>query len=147
MAQVFTNHESYDGPVYFTKPFLTLPLNVEKVKTVREALKVLVSKNSLEGLHENYQGFGFWYCRIVVSSETQSPREKQYKLFAVVYHEGKNANIGHYVTDAFHVGYNCWKRYDDSLVKTMQEKDVLKPQETRIPHLLFYRKSDMIRTK
>ncbi|XP_074032196.1 ubiquitin carboxyl-terminal hydrolase 10-A-like [Leptinotarsa decemlineata] len=33
-----------------TQPFLTLPLNIEKVKTVREALEVLVSKNILEGV-------------------------------------------------------------------------------------------------
>ncbi|XP_074029497.1 ubiquitin carboxyl-terminal hydrolase 10-like [Leptinotarsa decemlineata] len=83
----------------------------------------------------------------LVLSETQSPTEKQCKLFAVVYHEGKNANIGHYVTDAFHVGHNCWIRYDDSSVKTVQEEYVLKPQGTRVPYLLFYRKSEMIRSK
>ncbi|XP_074026914.1 ubiquitin carboxyl-terminal hydrolase 10-like [Leptinotarsa decemlineata] len=83
----------------------------------------------------------------LVSSETQSSTGKQYNLFAVVNHEGKNANIGHYVTDAFHVSYNCWIRYDDSSVKTVQEEYVLKPQGTRVPHLLFYRKSIMIRSK
>ncbi|XP_074027269.1 ubiquitin carboxyl-terminal hydrolase 10-like [Leptinotarsa decemlineata] len=169
--------------------FLTLPLNIEKVKTVREALKVLVTKNILEGvtsskanekvevweqitlckllviliLHLKFFKYSNDRCTKIIkafdfefdlrfdstliSSETQSPTKKQYKLFTVVYHEGKNANIGHYMTDAFHVGYNCWIRYDDSSVKTVQKEDVSKPQGTRFPHLLFYRKSDMILAK
>ncbi|XP_074041279.1 ubiquitin carboxyl-terminal hydrolase 10-like [Leptinotarsa decemlineata] len=172
-----------------TQPFLTLPLNIEKVKTVREAPEVLVSKKILEGvtssktnekveaweqitlcklpviliLHLKFFKYIDYRCTKIIkafdfefdlkfdstliSSETQSPTERQYKLFAVVYHEGKNANIGHYVTDAFHVGYNCWIRYDDSSVKTVQNEDVLKPQGTQVPYLLFYRKSDIFLSK
>lgn len=33
-----------------TQPFLTLPLNIEKVKTVREAIEALTTKYQLEGL-------------------------------------------------------------------------------------------------
>ncbi|XP_074032161.1 ubiquitin carboxyl-terminal hydrolase 10-like [Leptinotarsa decemlineata] len=182
-------HRNVDHITENTQPFLTLPLNIEKVKTVREALKVLVSKNILEGvtssntkekveaweqitlcklpviliLHLKFFKYSDYRCTKIIkafdfefnlkfyltliSSETQSPTERQYKLFAVVYHEGKNANIGHYVTDAFHVGYNCWIRYDDSSVKTVQNEDVLKPQGTRFPYLLFYKESDMILSK
>ncbi|XP_074028333.1 ubiquitin carboxyl-terminal hydrolase 10-B-like [Leptinotarsa decemlineata] len=156
--------ESFRISIENTQPFLTLPLNIEKVKTVREALKVLVSENKLEGvtsskINERVEAweqitlcklsvililhlkffeysndrcmkiikafdfeFDLKFDSTLISLETQSPIEKQYKLFAVVYHEGKNANIGHYVTDAFHVGYNCWIRYDDSSVKTVQKK-------------------------
>jgi ubiquitin carboxyl-terminal hydrolase 10 len=80
----------------------------------------------------------------LLSSKTQSAKEKQYKLFSVVYHVGKEALKGHYITDAFHVGYNSWLRYDDASVKSVQEENVLKPQGTRVPYLLFYRRCDTI---
>lgn len=75
------------------------------------------------------------------------PKEKQYKLFAVVYHDGKEATKGHYLTDAYHVGYASWLRFDDSSVKTVQEEQVLKPHGTRVPYLLFYRRCDTVRNK
>lgn len=83
----------------------------------------------------------------LLASKPQNQRERQYKLFAVVYHDGKEATKGHYVTDAFHVGYNCWLRYDDASVKTVQEEHVLKPQGSRVPYLLFYRRCDTIKGK
>nr|XP_023020477.1 ubiquitin carboxyl-terminal hydrolase 10-like isoform X2 [Leptinotarsa decemlineata] len=182
-------HRAGDHITENIQPFLTLPLNIENVKTVREALEALVTKNRLEGLtssktneqveaweqvmlcelpvililHLKCFDYSYNGCTKIikalefgidlkidsklVSSKTQSPKEKQYKLFAVVYHDGKEANKGHYVTDAFHVGYNCWLRYDDSSVKTIQEEHLLKPQGTRVPYLLFYRRSDTIRLK
>ncbi|XP_034249638.1 ubiquitin carboxyl-terminal hydrolase 10-like isoform X1 [Thrips palmi] len=68
--------------------------------------------------------------------------QQLYKLFAVVYHDGKEATKGHYVTDAFHVGYNCWIRYDDSSVKVLSEHHVLHPRSPRMPYLLYYRRCD-----
>lgn len=56
-------------------------------------------------------------CAELLSLKTTNAKEKQYKLFAVVYHDGKEATKGHYVTDAFHVGYSSWLRYDDASVK------------------------------
>lgn len=84
-----------------------------------------------------------------MSSKSQNPKDKQYKLFAVVYHDGKEATKGHYITDAFHVGYNSWLRYDDASVKPVQEEQVLKPQGTRVPYLLFYRRRrcDTVKSK
>lgn len=71
-------------------------------------------------------------------------KQKQYKLFAVTYHDGKEATKGHYVTDAFHVGYNGWVRYDDSSLKGISESNVLNPQLPRVPYLLYYRRWDTI---
>ncbi|CAG9761546.1 unnamed protein product [Ceutorhynchus assimilis] len=172
-----------------TQPFLTLPLNIEKVKTVCEALEALTGKYQLEGLtssktneeieawqqvmldelpvilvlHLKCFDFKLDGCTKIVkalefpidlkidakllSSKTTSAKEKQYKLFAIVYHEGKEATKGHYVTDAFHVGYSSWLRYDDASVKPVLEEDVLNPQGTRVPYLLFYRRSDTIRSR
>lgn len=71
-------------------------------------------------------------------------KQKQYKLFAVVYHDGKEASKGHYLTDAYHVGYGGWVRYDDSTVKSVQESQVLHPGGARVPYLLYYRRNDTI---
>lgn len=67
-----------------------------------------------------------------------------YKLFAVVYHDGKEASEGHYLTDVFHVGYSSWIRYDDSSVKAVPESVVLRPRHPRVPYLLYYRRFDTI---
>ncbi|KAG5893174.1 hypothetical protein JTB14_000434 [Gonioctena quinquepunctata] len=182
-------HRTGDLATENIQPFLTLQLNIEKVKTVREALEAIITKNQLEGLTssktneevEAWQqvmldelpvililhlkcfdfkqdgctkiikalefGVDLKIDSKLISSKTQTSKEKQYKLFAVVYHDGKEASKGHYVTDAFHIGYSSWLRYDDSSVKTVQEEHVLKPQGTRVPYLLFYRRSDTIRGK
>ncbi|KAL7298392.1 hypothetical protein TKK_0008731 [Trichogramma kaykai] len=71
-------------------------------------------------------------------------KQKQYKLFAVTYHDGKEATKGHYITDAFHVGYGGWVRYDDSSLKGVSEFSVLNPQSPRVPYLLYYRRCDTI---
>jgi len=72
------------------------------------------------------------------------PKQKQYKLFAVTYHDGKEATKGHYFTDAFHVGYGSWVRYDDQTVKSVTESNVLRPMSPRVPYLLYYRRCDTI---
>lgn len=72
------------------------------------------------------------------------PKQKQYKLFAVTYHDGKEATKGHYFTDAFHIGYGSWVRYDDSAVKSVPESNVLRPTSPRVPYLLYYRRCDTI---
>ncbi|KAL0267386.1 UNVERIFIED_CONTAM: hypothetical protein PYX00_009673 [Menopon gallinae] len=73
-------------------------------------------------------------------------KQKCYKLVAVVYHDGKEASKGHYVTDAYHVGYGCWVRYDDGVVRSVPESHVLKPRLPRVPYLLYYRRTDTIGT-
>ncbi|XP_046480512.1 ubiquitin carboxyl-terminal hydrolase 10 [Neodiprion pinetum] len=78
------------------------------------------------------------------ASKKLSPKQKQYKLFAVTYHDGKEATKGHYVTDAFHVGYGGWVRYDDSSLRGVSERNVLNPLPPRVPYLLYYRRLDTI---
>lgn len=70
--------------------------------------------------------------------------QRKYKLFAVVNHEGKEATKGHYVAYVFHGSYGCWVRYDDSSVKAVPEKLVLKHDPPRVPYLLFYRRADTL---
>jgi ubiquitin carboxyl-terminal hydrolase 10 len=74
-------------------------------------------------------------------------KQRTYKLFAVVYHDGKEASKGHYITDVFHVGYGHWIRYDDSIVKSVSENVVLHPQPPRVPYLLYYRRCDTFGTQ
>ncbi|KAK4872657.1 hypothetical protein RN001_014686 [Aquatica leii] len=83
-------------------------------------------------------------AKLLSSKTNYAAKEKQYKLFAVVYHEGKEATKGHYITDAYHVGYASWLRYDDASVKAIPEEHVLNPLGTRVPYLLFYRRSDSL---
>ncbi|XP_063702716.1 putative mediator of RNA polymerase II transcription subunit 26 isoform X2 [Culicoides brevitarsis] len=83
----------------------------------------------------------------LMSNKTKySQKQRTYKLFAVVYHDGKEASKGHYLTDAFHIGYSSWIRYDDSSVKLVNDNQVLKPIAPRVPYLLCYRRFDTINT-
>lgn len=75
-----------------------------------------------------------------------SLKQRSYKLIAVVYHDGKEATKGHYVTDAYHVGYGCWIRYDDGAVRSVPESHVLRPRPPRVPYLLYYRRGDTVGT-
>lgn len=60
-------------------------------------------------------------------------------------HSGTEAQKGHYITEAYHVGLNKWLRCDDSSVKVTDVNHVLKGGETNmIPYLLFYRRYDTI---
>ncbi|CAB4069129.1 USP10 [Lepeophtheirus salmonis] len=44
-------------------------------------------------------------------------KQRQYKLFGVVYHNGGEATKGHYVTDVYHTGLSTWLRCDDCTIK------------------------------
>lgn len=80
----------------------------------------------------------------ILSSKKYNAKQRQYRLFAVVYHDGKEASKGHYITDVYHTGYLSWIRYDDSTVKRVGEKNVLHPHMPRVPYLLYYQRSDTI---
>jgi len=69
-------------------------------------------------------------------------RQRQYKLFAVVYHDGKEANKGHYVTEVHHTGMGSWLRYDDSVVNRVSDSLLFKYSLPRMPYLLLYRRAD-----
>lgn len=178
------------------QPFFTLPLDIEKVSSVKEALDQLVLREGLEGvtstktneeteayqtvtieelpyvllLHLKCFDYKLQSCmkiqkpiefnvtlnldsKLLSSSKskklgpTSGQRNKQYKLFAVVYHDGKEASKGHYITDVFHVGYSGWIRYDDSNVRFVPENEVLHPKPPRVPYILYYRRADTIVSK
>ncbi|ALC43495.1 CG32479 [Drosophila busckii] len=80
----------------------------------------------------------------ILGSKKTSQKQRAYRLFAIVYHDGKEASKGHYITDVFHTGYNSWLRYDDSSVKPIAEKLVLQPHTPRVPYLLYYRRCDTL---
>lgn len=72
------------------------------------------------------------------------PKQRSYKLFAVVYHNGKEASLGHYVTNVYHSGLG-WLHCDDSLIKSMTENMVLTHSAANsVPYILFYRRGDTV---
>lgn len=81
----------------------------------------------------------------MLSSKRYNNKRKQYRLFAVVYHDGKDSSEGHYITDVYHTGYSNWIRYDDSTVRHVTENQVLHPPSPRVPYLLYYQRCDTIR--
>lgn len=46
----------------------------------------------------------------MASKQKYTSKQRLYKLFAVVYHEGVEAVKGHYLTDTYH-GQAGWIRY------------------------------------
>ncbi|GIY14858.1 ubiquitin carboxyl-terminal hydrolase 10 [Caerostris darwini] len=71
----------------------------------------------------------------------KSQRAQQYKLFAVMYHDGEEAVKGHYISDVFNHGSQTWIRCDDRTVTAVEEEEVLSYNPPRVPYLLFYQKS------
>ena len=61
-----------------------------------------------------------------------------------MYHVGRESTKGHYVTDAYHPGYQQWLRYDDSTVSAVAESAVLKPEPPLVPYILFYSRLDTV---
>lgn len=79
----------------------------------------------------------------ILSAECRAnTKQRQYKLFSVVYHNGREATKGHYVTDIFHTGYSSWLHCDDSTVSPTCEQSVLSPSPTSAPYILLYRRGD-----
>ena len=76
-------------------------------------------------------------CRVDTTA-----RSRQYELFSVVYHNGREATQGHYVTDVFHQGHSSWLHCNDSIVKTKTKEQVLAPSFLSTPYILFYRRRD-----
>ena len=69
-------------------------------------------------------------------------KQRQYKLFSVVYHNGCEATKGHYVADVYHTGLSTWLRCDDSNVKTVSEITVRAHDKNSVAYILFYRRCD-----
>lgn len=78
----------------------------------------------------------------ILSGKTNGHFKRQYRLFAVVYHEGKEISYGHYVADTFHAHLRTWLRFDDAKLKEVPLESVLSPKGDQVPYLLFYRRCD-----
>lgn len=81
----------------------------------------------------------------VLSAECRAAttaKHRQYKLFSVVCHNGREATKGHYVTDVFHTGYSTWLHCDDGIVQPTAEELVVDPGSNSTPYILFYRRGD-----
>jgi ubiquitin carboxyl-terminal hydrolase 10 len=57
----------------------------------------------------------------VASLGSNMPR---YRLFAVVYHHGKNAGVGHYTVDVRRQDGSQWIRFDDTKIEPIRAEDV-----------------------
>jgi len=75
---------------------------------------------------------------------TTTAKHRQYKLFSVVCHNGREATKGHYVTDVFHTGYSTWLHCDDGIVQPTAEELVVAPGSNSTPYILFYRRGDTL---
>uniref|UniRef100_A0A672NM91 Ubiquitin carboxyl-terminal hydrolase n=1 Tax=Sinocyclocheilus grahami TaxID=75366 RepID=A0A672NM91_SINGR len=173
------------------QPFFTLQLDIqsEKIRTVQEALEVLVARESVQGyttkskqeieisrrvtLEElppvlvlHLKRFVFektggcqklvknidYPVDLEISKDLLSPGvrgktlkgQRNYRLFAVVYHHGNSATGGHYTTDVFHIGLNGWLRIDDQAVKIINQHQVVKQTAERTAYLLYYRRVDLL---
>jgi ubiquitin carboxyl-terminal hydrolase 10 len=85
--------------------------------------------------------------KAVLSAECRaatSARQRQYRLYSVVCHNGREATKGHYVTDVFHPGYATWLHCDDGTVQPTAEELVLAPSASSTPYILFYRRGDTL---
>lgn len=51
---------------------------------------------------------------LLASKNKYQAKQKQYKLFAVIYHDGKDASKGHYIADIWNGAQTTWLRYDDA---------------------------------
>jgi len=78
----------------------------------------------------------------VASKSKYTTKQRQYKLFGVVYHNGREATKGHYVADVYHTGYASWLHCDDSIIKPTAEQLVTQPAPNSVPYILFYRRGD-----
>jgi len=78
----------------------------------------------------------------VPSKSKYTSKQRQYKLFGVVYHNGREATKGHYVTDVYHTGYASWLHCDDSIIQPTAEQLVTSPNPSSTPYILFYRRGD-----
>ncbi|XP_042905578.1 ubiquitin carboxyl-terminal hydrolase 10 [Parasteatoda tepidariorum] len=72
------------------------------------------------------------------SDVKKSHRNRVYKLFAVMYHDGEEAIKGHYISDVYNPGSQTWFRFDDRQVTAVTEAQVLSHSPPRVPYLLFY---------
>ncbi|RXN31833.1 ubiquitin carboxyl-terminal hydrolase 10-like isoform X2 [Labeo rohita] len=151
------------------QPFFTLQLDIqsEKIRTVQEALEILVARESVQG-YTTKSKQEIEISRRVTLEELPPVLVLHLKRFVfektggcqklvknidypvdleiskVVYHHGNSATGGHYTTDVFHIGLNGWLRIDDQAVKIINQHQVVKQTAERTAYLLYYRRVDLL---
>lgn len=78
-----------------------------------------------------------------VKKKYSAKHSRSYKLFAVVYHDGKEAVKGHYIADIYYPGSGSWLRCDDRNITPTTEAQVLSFNAPCVPYLLFYSRTDL----
>jgi uncharacterized UBP type Zn finger protein len=53
-----------------------------------------------------------------------TPSKHTYSIRSIIHHHGSTAFNGHYTTDVYEPTTRTWKKFDDSVVKTLAEEDV-----------------------
>ena len=91
-------------------------------------------------------GLPFGWKSKILSNKTQTRNTIFWAIpisIAVVYHDGKEATKGHYVTEVHHTGTGSWLRFDDSIVRVVDTAQLFKYSLPRMPYLLLYKKVNM----
>ena len=74
----------------------------------------------------------------MLSPCSKNVTERNYKLFAIVFHHGAHAAGGHYSAVVYHPYIQCWINCDDDKVTSVDDKSVMKHIPGRSAYLLFY---------
>jgi len=77
----------------------------------------------------------------MLSPCAKTSAERNYKLFAIVFHHGAHAAGGHYSAVVYHPYIQCWINCDDDKVTSVDDKSVMKHVPGRSAYLLFYTRS------
>lgn len=77
----------------------------------------------------------------MLSPCAKASAERNYKLFAIVFHHGAHAAGGHYSAVVYHPYIQCWINCDDDKVTSVDDKSVMKHIPGRSAYLLFYTRS------
>lgn len=77
----------------------------------------------------------------MLSPCAKTSAERNYKLFAIVFHHGAHAAGGHYSAVVYHPYIQCWINCDDDKVTSVDDKSVMKHIPGRSAYLLFYTRS------
>ncbi|PSN48542.1 hypothetical protein C0J52_05928 [Blattella germanica] len=154
-------HRAGDQSTDNVQPFFTLQLDIEvrfvegceckKAQSVKDALEILAVRDQLEGVtcSRTNQEVEAW--KQVTLEELPLVLLLHLKWFDYKLDGASKIvkNVEFPIDlkvdqNVYHVGYGGWVRYDDSVVKSVQETNVLHPRGPRVPYLLYYRRCDTI---
>ena len=134
---------------HFVSSETGLPVKAKRRLSIKELPKILVLhlkrfkyEGGIQKVMKNVtHGFELNIPEHIMTN-TSSNNCKSYKLQSIVYHIGKKATGGHYVSDT--LNDKTWIHFDDSLVKAISMTNVLHPESTKTPYLLLYIRGDIV---